>query len=477
MTSLPPKSTTDDGVSRRSMLKGAAGIAGAAGLGAAVPLVAMGAPAPVALRTRMDITAFAKNAARLAKFEAAVKEMQDRSKTNANDPKGWLVNAKAHADFCPTAITDPKQVHFCWWFLSWHRAYITVTERKIREISGDQTFAYPYWNWSSDRRIPKAYAKAGSSLANAIRFTRPGALSDGEVGFRPDDPILKKLGVEALAAKIFEAKTTGDLQKSFGGIARPNSSNKYGNTKFELTPHGSIHVYVGGENNNGDGGDMSDFETAARDPIFFAHHGNLDRLWETWRSDPAKKATEPKSDAFLKHKFVFTWLDGTPMEIAVAETLDTKKLGFTYDTLSVFRPGVQPVMAIAQAAQDRLPPVATDKLRVPFTPMGAGAGGRRILEITDVEKPERLMTVGVYVKPSDAPASDPGVNVGTFSAVKAGGEISWPTQTLSFDITTAAQRFAGKELTIQLVPQRIRAQGAESYPSLKYGQMRIVTEN
>jgi hypothetical protein len=29
---------------------------------------------------------------------------------------------------------------------------------------------------------------------------------------------------------------------------------------------------------------------------------------------------------------------------------------------------------------------------------------------------------------------------------------------------------------VQLVPLRIRAQGAEEYPALKYGQMRIVTE-
>ena len=461
-------------ISRRAVLQATASAAGAAGLGATIPLVAMGAPTPTTLR--QDIVNFAKDAARLAKFEAAVKEMQDRSKANPNDPKGWLVNAKAHADFCSVGLADPNQVHFCWWFLSWHRAYLTVTERKIREISGDNTFAYPYWNWSSDRRIPKAYAKAGSPLANAVRFTPNRAVTDGEVDYFPSDPTLKKLGVAALGVKKFEAKTASEINRTFGGIARPNSANGYGNNRLEGTPHGPIHNYVGGENANGDGGDMGDFETAARDPIFFAHHGNLDRLWETWRRDAAKKATEPKVDAFLKHKFVFTWLDGTPVEISAGETLDTKQLGFTYDTLEVFRPGVQPLVVAAQGAEDRLPPVATDKVRVPLTPQAAGSGQRRILEITDVEKPDRPITVSVYVKPTDAPANDPGVNVGTFAAVKAGGEVAWPSQTLSFDITAAAQRYAGKELTVQLVPQRIRAQGAESYTPLKYGQMRIITE-
>jgi len=31
-------------------------------------------------------------------------------------------------------------------------------------------------------------------------------------------------------------------------------------------------------------------------------------------------------------------------------------------------------------------------------------------------------------------------------------------------------------LSVLLVPNRIRAQGAESYPPIKYGQMRVVTE-
>jgi polyphenol oxidase len=432
-----------------------------------MPLVALGAPAPT--RTRMDITQFAKDAKRLAKFEAAVKEMQDRSKSDPNDPKGWLVNANAHADSCVLEAVDPNQVHFCWWFLSWHRAYITVTERKIRELSGDQTFAYPYWNWSTDRHIPRAYAKAGSPLSNAIRDTPNAPVSDGEVGYFPNDPVLKKLGVAALGKKMFEAKTPGDIPRSFGGIARPNSADAYGNNAIESTPHGPIHNYVGG--------DMGDFETAGRDPIFFAHHGNLDRLWENWRRDAKKKGTEPsKNAAFLKHKFVFTWLNGTPMEISAEETHDTKKLGYVYDTLEVFRPGVQPLVVQAQGAEERLPPVATDKVRVPFAPQAAGAGERRILEITDVETPERPITVGVYLKPADAPASDPGVNVGTFAAVKAGGKVAWPSQTVSFDITAAAQRYAGKELTVQLVPLRIQAQGAGAYPPLKYGQMRIVTE-
>jgi hypothetical protein len=430
---------------------------------------------PTALPVRQDVTEFAKNASQLAKFEGAIKEMQDRSATDPNDPKGWLVNARAHATNCAIADADPRQIHFCWWFLSWHRAYITVTERKIREIAGDNTLAYPYWNWSSDRHIPQAFARSGSPLAKAVRYTPPRAVQDGEVGYVPSDPVLKKLGVAALAATIFEAKQPSQISRTLGGIARPNPSGAYGNSGLEATPHGPIHVYVGGTKSDTEVGDMTDFETAARDPIFFAHHGNLDRLWEIWRRDPARKGTEPTSSSFLSHSFVFTWLDGSPISISVADTLDTSTLGYTYDVFDVLRPQAVLAAASPQGAENRLPPVARENLRVPLSPQAVG-DERKILEITNVEKPTQPMTVGVFLKPANASADEPGINVGSFAAVKSGGEISWPSQTLLFDITNAAERFAGQAMSVELVPYRIRAQGVESYAPLKYGGMRIVTE-
>jgi hypothetical protein len=456
--------------SRREILTGAASAAGAVALGATTAVALRSAAAQGGSLVRRDAATIPANDSQLAKFAGAVQEMMDRSATNPDDPKGWLVNANAHRDFCSLPTTDSNQIHFCYWFLSWHRAYITVTERKIREIAGDQTLTYPYWNWSSDRRIPAAYASG--ALANADRQTPPRPVDDGEVDYNPNDPVLKKLGVAALGAKAFVAKAPGEIGRSFGGIARPNSSNRYGNNRLEGTPHGPIHNYVGG--------DMSDFATAGRDPIFFAHHGNLDRLWEIWRKDAAHKATEPPvgDTDFRNHPFVFTWIDGTPIQITAAETLDTTKLGYVYDSLDVFRPNAPPVI-MAQSAQDRLPAIATQKLRVPLSPQAAGPGERKLLEITDVEKPDRIMTVGVYVKPANAPGTDPGTNVGSFAAVKAGGEIAWPSGTLSFDVTAAAEKYAGQELTVELVPYRLGAQSAgppASYPPLKYGEMRIVTE-
>ena len=420
---------------------------------------------------RRDIASFPQNDPQLAKFEAAIKEMQDRSARNPDDPKGWLVNANSHNDFCAVPAQDgPDQIHFCYWFLAWHRAYITVTERKIREIAGDQTLAYPYWNWSSDRRIPQAFGKAGTPLAHAVRFTPNRPLRDGEVDYNPNDPVLKRLVVGALGATFFEAQTPDDIGDSFGGIARPNSANAYDNNRIEGTPHGPIHVYVGGTRGN-TVGDMTDFATAGRDPIFFAHHGNLDRLWEIWRRVPAHKATEPTSDDFLKHPFTFTWLDGTAIQVLAGDTLDAGNLGFTYDNFEVLRPGAQIVVA-AQAVENQLL-VSTEKVRVPLSPQAVGdneTGAR------DHHRgnPGRAWTI-VYVKPADAPATDQGTEIGSFTAVRSGGRVVLP-KNLQFDMTAAAARYAGQDITVDLVPHRISTDADERYTPLKYGQMRIVTK-
>src|SRR5258707_10909181 len=269
MNDHPHDNSTLFAPSRRSFVGGTAGIAGAAALGLASRSVFGQAP-----RTRMDIVPFAQDATRLANFEAGVQEIMDRSAADETDPRGWLPNANVHRDFCSIPNDDPSQMHYCYWFLAWHRAYISVTERKIRAISGDDSFSYPYWNWSSDRHIPQAFARAGSSLSNAVRYTPPRGLQDDEVDYNPDDPTPAALAVAALSARRFEATTPSRISRSFGGIARPNPAHAYGNNRLERTPHGPVHVYVGGVSDQGDAGDMTDFATAARDPIFFAHHGN-----------------------------------------------------------------------------------------------------------------------------------------------------------------------------------------------------------
>lgn len=447
---------------------GAASIAGAA----------LGPPA-LAQTLPMRQEADAVDAGKMAKLQAAVKEMKDRSAKKAADPKGWLAIAESHRAFCSTpGPNGASQIHGCYWFLPWHRAYIAVTERKIREIANDSSLAFPYWNWSVNRRLPKAFQSGALSMAR--RYTQNVALEDGQVDFIRADPELSKLGVAALSARKFEATAKPTLQDfrlelrdAFGGVARPNSLSKYGNGRPEGTPHGDVHVYVGGFQ-NGQVGDMGDFATAARDPVFFAHHGNLDRLWERWRSSAANKATEPTSKAFLDHEFVFPWLDGSPMVIKVSDTMDTKLLGYAYDSLDVLKePAVGPVVPMA-APDVGLPPVISAPAKVPAVPLAAGEKPRFILSINELSSPGRNMSAGVYV----APASQPGrrVLVGSVSFVRNDGKYDPALQGFVFDITAAVKQFATSDLVVAVVPHRIGGEDKLPYKSLQYKSVSIIAQ-
>ncbi|GAU48397.1 hypothetical protein TSUD_405420 [Trifolium subterraneum] len=52
---------------------------------------------------------------------------------------------------------------------------------------------------------------------------------------------------------------------------------------IESAPHNTVHKWVGAADtpNNED---MGTFYTAARDPTFYPHHANIDRLWVMWKN-------------------------------------------------------------------------------------------------------------------------------------------------------------------------------------------------
>ncbi|HTW69915.1 MAG TPA: tyrosinase family protein, partial [Acetobacteraceae bacterium] len=367
---------------RRSVLSGlvATGAAGISGVESASPAAA---PIPV----RQDIVRLPPQ--RLASLEAAIGEMQRRSRRDPADPKGWRVNALAHTHVCSSVSNaDLAQVHGCWWFLPWHRAFLAVTEWKLRALSGDRTIALPYWNWSSDRRIPAPFARAGSALADAARYTPDRDLLAVEVDHLSFDPLRASLGVAALEARSFPARTPDAIPASFGGIAKPNAAGWHGHSRMETVPHNAIHNYAGGEASDGAVGDMTELARAAFDPIFFAHHGNLDRLWEIWRQDPARKATEPTDRDFIEKQFLFPWLDGTIIAVPMADVLDTQRLGYVYDSLGVLRDGLVPAADAIRpdAARRRL---ASALLRVPSDAM------RCELRIHGVQPGDRPLSVEI----------------------------------------------------------------------------------
>jgi tyrosinase len=76
--------------------------------------------------------------------------------------------------------------------------------------------------------------------------------------------------------------------------------------------HGGIHVWVGGT--------MGSVPRAAYDPIFWAHHSMIDRLWRIWQ---ARHTSAGPPSAILGAAL-------PPFDMTVADTLDVRRLGYDY---------------------------------------------------------------------------------------------------------------------------------------------------
>jgi tyrosinase len=128
-------------VTRRSFLKTA--LAAAAGA-AALPRADFAfTPPQTAKYTRYNVMSPGGQRA----IRSYAKGVQAMLNLPAQHPQNWFRNAFVHLMDCP---------HGNWWFFVWHRGYIGYFEETIRNLSGDQTFALPYWDWTTLPEIPQS---------------------------------------------------------------------------------------------------------------------------------------------------------------------------------------------------------------------------------------------------------------------------------------------------------------------------------
>ena len=74
---------------------------------------------------------------------------------------------------------------------------------------------------------------------------------------------------------------------------------------------------------------MADFSTVGGDPLFYLHHANLDRIWESWNRLGHSNPTDPK---YLNRTFAFGDRSGTRVDLPVSAGDRTAQLGYEYDS-------------------------------------------------------------------------------------------------------------------------------------------------
>jgi hypothetical protein len=193
-------------------------------------------------------------------------------------------------------------------FLTWHRMYLWYFERVLAEAAGDPSLRLPYWDYETNAQLPQIYRdttyvnEGGQTVANPLRIEeRQPALNNGTA---------------SLSSSVTSTTT-----------AMATASYDPFNRAIQRTPHGAVHcaIVTGGCIN----GRMGSVPVSALDPIFYAHHTNIDRLYECWLSvNPATRL--PNDGGQLGTQYTFVDADGSTPTRTVRDMVTLAQLGYSY---------------------------------------------------------------------------------------------------------------------------------------------------
>jgi tyrosinase len=273
-------------------------------------------------------------------FKKAFAEMMFLNGKENETPNNYEYQANIHGwkDYDITnKLSIEKAEKFNWhmcqhgqnYFLPWHRMYLYYFERFLRKNSRNLTTTIPYWDY---------YDREQQVLPEPFRIPANPAVNSLYVKERcPDINNGQPLPMEildhfpALGSKFFSVNKIeydDHVCLSFGGKETSENSREKnfdlnGPGILEQMPHNQIHLFVGGPN-----GFMSDNCQASRDPIFWVHHAQIDRIWESWlRANP----NHLKESEWLNHNFTWVDITGDKVNRSIKEFLNITQLGYTYD--------------------------------------------------------------------------------------------------------------------------------------------------
>lgn len=247
--------------------------------------------------------------ANIAALRDAYGNMQQLS---ATDNRGWIFWADRHgfpSYYCwHHAQEGPGPTQFSYdLFLPWHRAYLSYWEHVARDQNADAI--PPWWDWTSATShqvgLPGAFAQAQVDGA-------PNPLFAGPMPDMPDNPARP---TRRDPSPPVELPTDADVQQVL-------ALTQYEDFSSQLQDiHDNVHGWVGG--------DMGVIPTAAFDPIFWAHHGMIDRIWYLWQLRHGLTNIPPR----------YRQRTLEPFGLTVEDVLDIHQLGYDYAASAVSAPG------------------------------------------------------------------------------------------------------------------------------------------
>jgi tyrosinase len=249
--------------------------------------------------------------------------------------------------------------HGDWYFLPWHRAFTAMYERIIRHLVKNDEFAMPFWDWTANPLMPEVF------LSKDTPAGKPNWLyvdEDGQKRTWPADrPMPNSIVGPDVLAKILKATPF-----EIFGTSRPEGQDSLdpswvvggGGVQgiLEGRPHNQVHNNIGG---------WMPSPASPRDPIFFMHHCNIDRIWAVWNLHHENSKDPLWTDMPFADNF---WNDdGTPWSPKVSDLYSPEALGYSY--------GLSAFVATAAIAGPK-----TLALNQKLTMIISGAGPRGAIE-------------------------------------------------------------------------------------------------
>lgn len=274
---------------------------------------------------RRSLEGLAWNDPIVATYRDAVGIMKQKP---ANDPFNWVQMANIHGNldtgfrYCP---------HGDWYFLPWHRGFTVMYERVVRALTGNAEFAMPYWDWTTNPRMPEVF------LPKKTPDGKPNWLYVDEEGMRRTWPASQPMPKNIVGASVLKRILRARSFETFGTSRNPqqNSLDPQWVTAgggvqgtLEATPHNNVHNNIGG---------WMPSPASPRDPIFFMHHGNIDRIWAVWNQNHKNSSNRLWTGMTFAENFINP--DGSYWSPKVSDLLSPEALGYSY--------GLSPAVATA----------------------------------------------------------------------------------------------------------------------------------
>ncbi|KAK1424037.1 hypothetical protein QVD17_19348 [Tagetes erecta] len=290
----------------------------------------------------------------VAKYKQAMRAMRDLPDDH---PHSFIQQAKIHCAYCNGGYTQVDsgfpdidiQIHNSWLFFPYHRWYLYFYERILGKLINDPTFALPFWNWDnpSGMTIPAIFQDGNDELNPLFDIYRdarhlPPQIVDLDYGAGERDTT-NEIQIACNLSTVYRdlVRNGGDTKSFFGGeyVAgdAPVANGATSVGSVEAGCHIAIHRWVG-DSTQANSEDMGNLYSSGYDPLFYAHHSNVDRMWTLWKDLGIQGHTEPTDPDWLNASYVFYDENEDLVRVYNKDCININKLKYKYyeESKSVF---------------------------------------------------------------------------------------------------------------------------------------------